>query len=131
MSLQPFENLRSTHPDRLDAIAALERQIGQTVRLDPNAVIDDAIITQQIGIDVDLVRHFLVELEAWDALVRRLMWICPSGRGTTSEASKIDEFPAAIECKRCGLEHRLHAADVEVRFVPSESLLRDVRSAYR
>jgi len=126
MSLNAFDNLRSTHPDWLDVIAAIERLINRTLRVDPHAVIDDEIITQQVRIDPKQVMRLLVELEGWHALVRRLFWLCPAGRGTTLEASSLQEFPAFIECSRCGQEHRLHAGDVEVKFLPSDSLLRDV-----
>jgi hypothetical protein len=126
MSLNAFDNLRSTHPDWLDVIAAIERQINRTLRIDPRAVIDDDIITQQSRVDPKLVMRLLVELETWHALVRRLFWVCPEGRGTTSEANSLDEFPPLIECHRCGQKHALRSGDVEVKFLPSESLLREV-----
>jgi hypothetical protein len=129
MSLTAFDNLRSTHPDRLDAIAALERQIGSTLQSDPRALIDDDILTQQIHIDSQFVQHLLIELERERALKRRFFWLCPEGRGTTSEASSLEEFPTSIACERCGKQHRLRPTDVEVKFLPSESLLREVRAA--
>jgi hypothetical protein len=128
MSLTAFDNLRSKHPDRLDAVGALERLIDSTLWRDPHAVIDDDIITQQLRVDPDLVRRLLVELESWRVLVRRLFWICPEGQGTASEASSLEEFPSLIECERCGQEHRFRSRDVEVKFLPSESLLREVRA---
>jgi hypothetical protein len=126
MSLSAFDNLRATHPDRLDAIAALERQISRTLRRDPNAVIDDEILWQQIDADRDLTRHLLIELETLRALERRVFWLCPVGLGSTYEAAHTDEFPSTIECDRCGREHALRAVDIEVKFTPSQTLLREV-----
>jgi hypothetical protein len=134
MSLSAFDNLRATHPDRLDAITAIERHITRTLRRDPHAVIDDAILWQQIRedrvrADLELTRRLLVELETLHALQRRLFWLCPIGLGTAFEAADADEFPTEIECERCGREHALRAADVEVKFTPSEALLREVHGA--
>jgi hypothetical protein len=89
-------------------------------------VIDSEVIWQQGRIDRDITRKLLIELETASALVRRLFWICPAGRGTTAEASSLGEFPPVIECHRCGNEHSLQPRDLEVKFLPSESLLHDV-----
>ncbi len=128
MSLTAFDNLRSIHPDALSVIAVLERLVNQTLRRDPHAVIDDDIIVQQGRIDPVLVKRFLVELVAGHALVRRAFWLCPEGEGTTSEANNVKEFPPIIECPRCGREHFFKSKDVEVKFLPSESLLQEIRT---
>jgi hypothetical protein len=126
MSLSAFDNLRATHPDQLDAVAALERQIHGTLRHDRHAIIDDDILWEQLHLDRDMTRRFLIELETLRALVRRLFWLCPLGRGTAAEASRLEDFPEEIECERCGLQHQLTSSDVEVKFTPSEGLLREV-----
>lgn len=128
MSLTPFDNLRSIHPDARGVITAIERLVNQTLRLDPHAVIDDDIIVQQSHVDPTLVRHLLVELVAIHALVRRAFWVCPERRGTTLEASTVKDFPPTIECSQCGHEHLFTSKDVEVKFLPSEALLREIRT---
>jgi hypothetical protein len=128
MSLTGFDTLLAQHPDRRQAISQLAEQIVRTLRVDPSAVIDEAILSQQIHAQLDIVRELLVELVALYALDTRLFWQCPNGRGTVLEETALDRFPLSVECDRCGELHTFKSKDVQVKFVPSGNLLQSIRS---
>ena len=126
MSLSGFDSLRARHPDQCLAVEQLEREITQTLSRDPTAVIDDEILTQQLSVELQLVQTLLVELVASHALRTLVLWRCPNGLGTTREAEDPKDFPELVECQGCGQVHRFKREDVEVRFLPSEDLLREM-----
>ena len=123
MSLIGFDTLLVQHPDQRAAVVGLRDQLVSTLRADPQAVIDDRILSQQLQAEVEVVRELLVELVALYVLNTRLFWLCPNGRGTVAEESRFEDFPLTIECERCGQRHEFRRDQVDVQFVSSDRLL--------
>jgi hypothetical protein len=126
MSLSAFDTLRARHPDAQAAIGELERRVAETLRRDPKAIIDEQILMQQLRVAAELIERWLVELVTGNVLAVRLLWRCPNGYGTSAEAGEITAFPDTIECDRCGEFHRLKESDVQVAFIASDLLAREV-----
>jgi len=122
MSSTGFDTLRHKHQDLEALISGLEVELVKTLREDPNALIDGDILTQQLGVDSKHVFALLLELVAQHDLRRMYFWLCSRGRGSTMESEDIQTFPDWIECDRCGDVHYFSQNDIEIHFLPSESL---------
>jgi hypothetical protein len=122
MSSTGFDTLRDRHRASASLITQLEAEMTNTLRRDPNAVIDGDILTAQLNVDSRDVLRLLLELVAEHELIRRYFWICPEGRGSLFESENIQEFPDWLDCDRCSKVHYFNQNDVEVHFLPSESL---------
>jgi hypothetical protein len=129
MSLIGFDTWLAQHSDRQASVTRLRDQIIHTLSVDPHAVIDDRILSQQLQTGIEFVRELLVELVALYALETRLFWLCPNGRGTVLEEPRIEDFPLSIECERCGQLHSFRREQVDVRFVSSDQLLENLRAS--
>lgn len=128
MSQSAFGALRANRPKHRAVVLALERQLAATLSRNQNAIIDDRVLVQQLSADEQVVRELLVELVHLDGLRTLLLWQCPNGYGTSEEATNVSQFPASLECERCGQVHAFNSADIEVRFQSTDRLLRELRT---
>ena len=126
MYQRTFATLREKYPDQQALLTALERQLTKTLSLDRDAVIDDRILGQQLHATEDIIRDLLVELVGLHRLRTRKLWTCPNGGGGLWEGSDLAESPDSVECNYCGQAHDFSAADVEVIFVSTDQLLREL-----
>ena len=122
MSSSGFDSLRHKHREWASLISGLEAELANTLRVDPNAVIDGDILTQRLRVDARNVFALLLELVAQQELRRIYFWLCSKGRGSVMESEDLQSFPDWIECDRCGETHYFTQDDVEVHFLPSDSL---------
>jgi hypothetical protein len=123
MSLLGFDTLHRMHPDRAEAIAALEVAIRRTLARNPTSAIEDQRLSQQTKLGVAEVGQFLVELMRESALESRVAWVCPTLHGTVREENDLSALPTDLECPVCGQSHRYDPAQIEVFFVATPSLL--------
>lgn len=128
MSLIGFATLfaEQRDPQRRATIEALERQISGLVRRNPRAVIDERILSQQVNARIEWVKEALVALADRSALRVRLFWLCPTRPGTVLEEDDVNDFPLTYECENCGQLHHFRREEVDVRFLPSDELLREI-----
>jgi hypothetical protein len=131
MSLHAFDTLRSSHPGETKQIDLLEQAFVSMLQDDPDAVVDDRYLNQTLHLDKPLLRQLLVSLVAKGFLAVRVFWMCPNGYGTAREADHVRELPSVIVCSRCGEEHWLSEADIDLRFVATDRLIEELRRAAR
>jgi len=129
MSLPGFDTLLHNHPGEGELVTRLEREIADTLRQNPHAVVDHLILAQTLHLRPNLVGKYLAELVKVNALKTRWFWICPNEHGTTMEADSEAEFPDVVECRVCGQEHTFNIDDVNVDLLPTDQLLANVRNA--
>jgi len=122
MSLPGFDVLRADHRGDVTVIDDLERILRQTLLRDPNSVIDERIVQQQLATSAEIANKLLVELVSANTLEPVFFWICPTDGGTVREESSLTQFPDVVECDRCGHEHYFNTSDVEVHFLASTVL---------
>lgn len=126
MSSDAFDHLRRKHPEMAQRLVELERYIKGLVRESPDAIIDEFIVAQELDIAEPAIQRLLVELVGAHQLDTVFLWLCPMGRGTAREELKLASFPERLECSRCGDEHWFHQNNIQVRFIASDELKREV-----
>jgi len=126
MSLVGFDTLRVEHPNDRMLIDRLEDAVRSILRRNPHAVLDEKHLAQITDSAIAQIELFLVDLLKFHAIESRVAWVCPIRHGTSLEARHLKELPLLLECRMCGQEHEYDPAQVEVFFIPSETLLRSV-----
>jgi len=119
--------LRADRPQAQHELDLLESAVVSMLANDPHAVVDDRVLTQTLHLEKKLLRELLVDLVARGFLEVRVFWKCPKGYGIAKEAAHVREFPDVIDCSQCGDQHWLSEADVEVRFIATDRLLKELR----
>jgi|GEM_PF-3753488 hypothetical protein len=122
MSSAGFDILRHKHEAWGTVISNLEAEMANTLKRDPNAIIDGEILTQQLNVESRKIFTLLLELVAQHELHRLYLWLCPKGEGTAMESTDLQSFPEWIECDRCSDIHYFNQDDIEIHFLPSDSL---------
>jgi hypothetical protein len=122
MSSTGFDILRHKHQAWASLITELETEFAKTLHEDPNSVFDGDILTQQLHVDRHSVFVLLLELVAQQELRRMYFWVCSQGRGSAMESEDLTAFPDWIECDRCGTVHYFSQDEIEIHFLPSDSL---------
>lgn len=133
MSSQEFDTLRAKYPTDYQLVSELESILVRHLRQDPEAVVDDDIVVQELRSvpqlaeiprerQRELAHRLLLELVSLEALKTVFLWICANGLGTTREAEDITSFPSVVFCERCGEEHFFSDEEIEVHFLPTAEL---------
>ena len=126
MSQSTFAVLLDRHPDQQAILRELKQQISMTLSADRNALIDDRILGQQLHVEENVIKDFLIELVNLHGLRAVFLWSCPNTGGGLKEASKLSELPDSIECEHCGQVHYFNVDDVEVLFLPTDRLFGEI-----
>ena len=134
MSSPEFDILRARHPAYHAFVSEMETILARTLRKDPEAVIDDRVVVQELRSapqlakmprdqQQDVAEKLLLELVSIRALRTVFLWICANGFGTVRETETLSAFPSFIFCERCGEAHPFSRQEVEVHFLPTADLI--------
>ena len=127
--LSAFRTLRANHEEREHAIAAVERQLHDTLSGNPGAVIEAERVAAQTSQPLDTVKEILAEVAANGGLQTWHLWRCPNGLGTTAEAESPWDFLGRIECERCGQMHAAEPGDIDEVMIATDNLRREIAEA--
>ena len=131
MSLVGFDTLRVEHPNDRMLIDRLEEAVRRILRRNPRAVLDEKHLAQITEGAIAQIETLLIDLLRFHVIESRVAWVCPIRHGTSVEARYLKDLPMLIECDKCGQEHEYDPAQVEMFFVPTDTLLRSISDESR
>lgn len=129
--MRAFDTLRDSRPGDLQQINLLEQAVVSMLQEDPESVVDDRYLNQTLRLERRFVHQALLTLVAKGLLAVKAFWLCPNGYGTTKEADHVREFPSVVSCPRCGQEHWLSEANIQLHFVATQRLLDELQQPPR
>ena len=123
-----FDALRHNHPKWLADINALEACLTTTLATNPEALVEQVRLVQQLPASAEVVGVLLEELAGLGCLRPVFLWQCPAGLGTIAEASASANFAHQIDCDRCGAVHSFDHALIEATLAATDQLRTELKS---